>query len=284
MLDHALQLAQRGWPVFPLRPYSKRPAIRNWEQQATTDPVQVRAWWSADPTANIGLACGPAGLVVIDLDSGHDAGREHGRHTLARLAVAAGGEPIPWTYTVATPSGEHLYFVAPPGSHFRNTVAVLGPHIDTRVAGGYVVAAGSKVGAVDNARPYRVTQDMSAMPLPAWLTATLEPVRVAATEQPGRARLGEDRAHAYTTAAVTAEARAVALATPGRRNQTLFRAAANLGQLVGAGLLDEAAATAALLTAAQRHSGVEGFTPAEACRTVTNGIRHGRRNPRRLTA
>jgi hypothetical protein len=298
LVEAALRAAARGWPVFPLRPYSKLPAVRDWERRASADPTQVRAWWSASPVGNIGLACGPAGLAVIDLDAGGHGAEErermpHGRDALIRLAAAA-GEPIPATYTVATPSGEHLYFAAPESSRLRNTAGALGWHIDTRAAGGYVVAAGSVLRIAGAVRRYRVLRDMAVAPLPRWLAAALKPAptatRFLSTEAAGsRGAVGDGpaltaRMRAYVDAAVDGEVRAVAEARPGTRNYRLFRAAANLGELLGAGLLDEASATDALLAAAVRHVGVEGFTEGEARRTVSNGLRRGRGNPRRLTA
>ena len=85
-LAAALTAAGRGWPVFPVRPDAKRPAFPNhtakrctgrdprctgghqgWEARATTDAARIRRGWATTPY-NIGLACGPAALVVIDLD------------------------------------------------------------------------------------------------------------------------------------------------------------------------------------------------------------------------
>jgi hypothetical protein len=45
-------------------------------QLATVDPDRIRAWWDRAPY-NIGVACGPSRLVVIDLDVPH-AGRLDG--------------------------------------------------------------------------------------------------------------------------------------------------------------------------------------------------------------
>ena len=43
----ALDAAARGWPVFPVRPWAKIPAVTDWENAATTDPDRITAWWSA---------------------------------------------------------------------------------------------------------------------------------------------------------------------------------------------------------------------------------------------
>ena len=76
--DAALAYARGGWPVFPVRPYKsggdpkkdngKVPATKNGVKDATTDETVIRRWWADTPTANIGIACGPAGLLAVDLD------------------------------------------------------------------------------------------------------------------------------------------------------------------------------------------------------------------------
>src|SRR5258706_240076 len=67
LAEHAAELASRGWHVFPCRPGNKRPAVDRWEERACADPQRVAPHWPAG--ANIGLACGPSGLVVVDLDT-----------------------------------------------------------------------------------------------------------------------------------------------------------------------------------------------------------------------
>src|SRR5258708_38049133 len=75
MLRAALAMAARGWFVFPCAAGSKEPALRgSWQEHATTDPLQVRDWWTRRPF-NIGISCGPSGLVVIDLDMPKTAGQ-----------------------------------------------------------------------------------------------------------------------------------------------------------------------------------------------------------------
>ena len=179
LLAAALAHAARGWRVFPLRRGDKRPAVKDWEPRATTDPARIERAWTAGPF-NIGIATGPSGLVVLDLDrpkpgeippaAYRQPGIRDGGDVLAVLCEA-NDQPLPVdTYAVRTGSGgTHLYFTAPPGITLRNTAKRLGWLIDTRAHGGYVVAAGSTV----DRRPYTVLVDEDPAPLPGWLTDRL---------------------------------------------------------------------------------------------------------------
>ena len=46
----------------------EKAAIKGWKQAATTDPDQIREWWSQCPKAVPRIEVGRAGLVVIDAD------------------------------------------------------------------------------------------------------------------------------------------------------------------------------------------------------------------------
>ena len=70
----ALAAAARGWPVVPLRPHGKEPALRGWDDEATLDRDRIRHWWSRR-AYNVGVSCGPAGLLVVDLDVPHEIRR-----------------------------------------------------------------------------------------------------------------------------------------------------------------------------------------------------------------
>ena len=109
----ALAMAARGWHVFPCAANGKQPALRgSWQQHATTDPARIRRWWAGAPY-NIGISCGPSGLVVIDLDVTKDGSGPNGTDSLAQVSQRH-GQPCPsGTFTVRTPSGgTHLYFRA----------------------------------------------------------------------------------------------------------------------------------------------------------------------------
>lgn len=171
----ALQYAQGGWEVFPLR--GKVPAIAkhdggNGVLDATGDVMQVAAWWTRYPQANIGGRV-PKGVVVVDIDpGGHDAWQalidEHGPVT-TRTA---------WTGRTDDGGrlGRHLYF-RHPGGKLRGSIAA---NIDVKTHSGYTVLPPSI--HPDTGRPY--SWDDVAVPIadpPTWLSELLRERTTAAT-------------------------------------------------------------------------------------------------------
>jgi hypothetical protein len=278
LLSSALSLAERGWHVFPCVPGGKRPALRGWQDHATTEPAGIRDWWGR-AAYNIGIACGPSGLVVIDLDVPHGIGEVSpagGRSAVSGAGVLAAlcdqhGRPYPLpTYAVGTPSGGcHLYYAAP-SSAVRNSAGRLGPHIDVRADGGYVIGDGSRIGG----RAYTTRDDRAPVSLPPWIAGLLTD-RPPAAASLGVPR-GGGRGTAYAMAALRDESRMVAAARPGTRNDTLNRAAFSLGQLVAAGLLPPLAVASTLASAAER----AGLPADEARHTIGSGLAAGARRPR----
>jgi len=65
----ALDYAAKGVPVFPLIPNGKAPLTSHGFLDATTDPTQIKAWWTKWPDANIGAPTGlPQTFTVLDID------------------------------------------------------------------------------------------------------------------------------------------------------------------------------------------------------------------------
>ena len=144
MLRSAIWYANYGWHVFPVKAGGKVPLTPNGCKDATRDAEKITEWWTRKPNANIGVACGPSGIVVIDLDD--DKG---GLDAWAELKERLGIDDE--TVTCLTGGGGmHLYYKALPGIDIPNSASKLGPGIDTRGNGGYVLVPPSIT-----ASPYR---------------------------------------------------------------------------------------------------------------------------------
>jgi hypothetical protein len=165
-LEHA---TVRRFAVFLLVRHGKEPLLSREMGgrgclDATINPEKIERWWSRYPEANIGIATGhPSGMFVVDVD-GPD-----GFATMERLVHEYG--PIPPTYRVRTGSGVHLYFRRPPGG-IRQGTNVLGPKIDTRNRGGYVVGAGS---VHPNGQRYREIGGHDIAECPPWIATLAAP-------------------------------------------------------------------------------------------------------------
>ena len=133
--DAALEYADRGWHVVPLKPRGKAPLgslVPNGLKQATDDLAQVLAWWRQAPRANVGIVCGPSGLVVLDVDP-----RNGGDDSLFELERELGR--LPETVRAQTGGGGEHYLFRHPG---ESLVGVLADGLDVKDHG-YIVAAPS---------------------------------------------------------------------------------------------------------------------------------------------
>ena len=168
LLRAALAYARRGVPVFPCEPGGKAPLTYNGFWDATTDSRRIGIWWGRWPGANIGVPTGErSGLLVLDVDP-----RDGGPESLAGLERTAG--PLPKTARARTGGGGmHVFFRYPAGEGVRNSTGRLGPGLDVRGEGGYVVVPPSRtLGAYE-------WLDRAPLAGPAWLLGCLR-------EQPSR--------------------------------------------------------------------------------------------------
>jgi hypothetical protein len=279
LMTAALDLAEHGMHVFPLKPDDKRPALhKEWEQRATTDPARIQRCWSAGPF-NIGIACGPSGLLVVDLDTPKpdtkppkppfdQPGVNEGADTLAVLAEQ-NAEPFPWeTMTVTTGrGGMHLYFQQPDSTRLGNTAGKLGWLIDTRGTGGYVVGPGSTV----NGNPYRTTYTGEPATLPRWLRRLLDPPKPPPRPAPPPGYLSAPSR--YAEVVLREELAKILSAPPGTRNDTLNTAAFTLGAHVAKGTMPADLAERALTQAAERLGG----NVTKSLNTIRNALADGQR-------
>jgi hypothetical protein len=141
---------------------------------ATTESGVAKHWFGLlAPQANLGVTTDR--LVVIDIDPRHG-----GDESFAALERE---HEIPPTWRVLTGGGgEHIIFACPDGVAIANVVAAqmdsppLGPGIDVRARGGYIVAPPSRH---ISGRPYawevdHHPQDVPLAPAPDWLITRLK--------------------------------------------------------------------------------------------------------------
>lgn len=166
MVDRALDLARKGFRVFPIAAGKKEPPlIKDFPNTATRDEDQIRKWWAQWPNANTGNSTTKYGdneaLLVVDIDN---KGDKHGDEEILRLDLE--GRELPETYAVSTPTGgRHLYYVVP--TAVRQGADVLARGVDIRSKGGYVVAPGSVV----EGKPYTAMHERPLAPAPEWVIA-----------------------------------------------------------------------------------------------------------------
>ncbi|MEU5196083.1 bifunctional DNA primase/polymerase [Streptomyces scabiei] len=305
----ALWCAQQGWPVHPLAPGQKVPpancaeckdhghpaascpchSLGRWchgFHAATTEPDRLNAWWQEQPRFGVGVSCGPANLVVLDVDAHASQvpdrsrllpgipigpqvnlqGLATGFDTLALLAALRGKQdPVKddTTLRVQTPSGGlHIWYRNPnPRIRYRSSTGssprtALAWQIDVRADNGYIVAPGTRT---DAGTYRRIGASRQPAPLPQWIAAELartghipnpQPATtpLLRTPQPRPAAKAAERMLQPLLGEVTA-----CTATPSGASFTekLNRAAFTAGGLVEGGHLTDSAARALLHEAAR---------------------------------
>ncbi len=146
MKQVALDYAAQGIPVFPLWKNGKAPAIKggNGHKDATTDTSVINQWWDQYPDANVGVPTGVmTGWFVLDIDEKNGVS---GSASLKALEAEHG--ELPKTRKIVTPSGgRHLIFKHP-GVTVPCSKGLVGPGLDIRCDGGYVVAPPSVIDGV----------------------------------------------------------------------------------------------------------------------------------------
>lgn len=189
-----------GLRIFPCN--GKVPATAHGCKDATSDLEQVAEWWSGNSGYNIGIATGN-GIVVLDVDIDHDAGK-YGDETLKALEQEHG--PLPDTWTCLTGGGGiHYYFSCDdPALTVGTSIA---PGLDFRGAGGYVIAPPSRhaSGRLYEWEASNTPTSAPLAPLPDWLhrlmakdTPTEKP---SSREAPGKVTEGTRNAEMFKLAA-----------------------------------------------------------------------------------
>jgi Bifunctional DNA primase/polymerase, N-terminal len=153
MMAAALLYAQNDVPIFPVwnptenggcacpigldcpapAKHSIEPLVPQGLRDATTDPDQIREWWTSYPGANIGMPTGKwSGVVVLEVDI-----EKGGLESLLALVRRHG--VLPWTRVVHTEGGLLQLYFEHPGIHKRSSAGTMGPGLDFHGDGGSVL-------------------------------------------------------------------------------------------------------------------------------------------------
>lgn len=150
-LSLAVSLAHAGIPVFPCLEAASHSKDRNGKPKgakapytdtgfkaATTNAEQIARWWTQWPNAVPGIPTGEtSGLSVIDGDIDRDTGENIGEDQIENLVLNH-----PKAVKVRTCSGGvHLIYRHVEGA--RTSSKQVASRVDTRGAGGYIIAPGS---------------------------------------------------------------------------------------------------------------------------------------------
>ncbi|MGK3945163.1 bifunctional DNA primase/polymerase [Streptomyces caeruleatus] len=255
---------------------------------ATLNQGRIQQWWGQHPDFGVGVSCGPAGLVVIDIDAHQSeppardrilpgipigdhidlTGLANGFHTLAVLAALRGQQSPAEdasTLRVRTPSGGlHVWYRATDNRPWKSSAGSspgrgLAWQVDIRAHGSYIIAPGTTTQA-GTYMPVDDVREPAALPL--WLAQELDrtghlpaPHIPAPRPVPPRAQqavlAAGGRRWERTLAAVLAPVEACGQVAEGAGfSDTLNRAAYTLGGLIAAGRLDHQDAEQALRQAA----------------------------------
>lgn len=299
LADAALSLAARGFAVFPAHnpdddgrcscgagdcaspgKHPRGDLVPTGRNAASRDPDLVRRWWEAVPAANIGVATGGSGgLLVVDLD-GDEAADWYGAALLEH--GPPGGGALPDGATVRTARGWHLWLRPPAGVSVRSSAGRVGPKVDVRGDGGYVIAPPSRHPA---GRRYVWRDPLPEGPLPELTSAWVDLLgrrRERPVPPPAAPAPPATAATPYGREAARRELERLREAPKGTRNHALNQAAFALGQLVAGGELPYEATRAFLVDAGLAigltRREVEGAHGAKG--TVDSGLAAGMLEPR----
>lgn len=184
-LQWARYYASLGLAVFPIGE-KKRPMVRRGVYDAALDEATLTRYAHKPGVTGIGIAI-PEGFAVLDIDP-----RNGGLETLD--ALRAKGQVLPWDNApvqLTGGGGHHVWVQVEPGER----LAKLGPGIDVKRRGGYVLAEPSihwETGATY--RWQTPPSSVSPPPAPAWIKRRNAPQPKVQRETPldGEARTDDE--------------------------------------------------------------------------------------------
>ena len=238
-LDTAIELRHRLnlWPVA-IKPGGKAPIGESWGSTRPTER-SIRETFKRFPKAGVGLLlCPEAGIIDIECD---------GPEGEASLAKLMGGEILLTLGWSSTRGPHHVFRYDARLARYGKSIIKLPelPGLEIRIGGNGKQLQSNcppTIGTDGKPREWNGSWIVADLPEGAFTfldAALAKPKGKAgvATREPWEMTVTAAR-DAYATKALDDECQAVALAPDGEQNGTLNTAAFNLGQFVGAGVLD----------------------------------------------
>ena len=280
-LDTALELLHcfNLWPVA-IKPGEKAPIGESWGSTRPTER-SIRETFKRFPKAGVGLLLGPeAGIIDIECDG------PEGEDSLAKLM---GGEIVMTLGWSSARGPHHVFRYDARLARYGKSIIKLPelPGLEIRIGGnGKQLQSNCPPTIGSDGKPREWNGNWIVADLPeavfTFLDAALaKPKRKPGIVAPILTRAVTSARDAYATKALDEECQAVALAADGEQNETLNTAAFNLGQLVGAGVLDRPEVERRLLEAAAGYVQKDGEAQARA--TIQSGLNAGQNQPRDLS-
>jgi Bifunctional DNA primase/polymerase, N-terminal len=284
----ALDLASAGFHVFPCRSDNKRPSIREWRDNSSTDLQQIEAWWRVRASHLVGIDLHKAGLLVVDGDRHPDEDgviHHDGVDSLRELFRGHGTSAARYPITRTPSGGIHIYCKSPPG--FGNRRGDLPEGIDVRGSGGYVIAPGCVLPDGREYAPAEGRPDLisafraDAIPSPPeWLAAMIK----RADRPPGPAPVISlqrgRRFECYAASALDRMARELSAKRPETgRNEALNLIAWKMATMIARGWIGQAEVERVLHQAAVACNLVKDDGARSVRATIASGLNAGISHP-----
>ncbi len=271
-LDAALSYAlHHRWYIIPCAA-NKHPLTPHGLKDASIDPDTIAGWWRRWPDARVAIVTGAiSGLVVLDIDVKPEAS---GIDTLEALGVMH-----PETPTAHTPRGGVHCLFKHPGGGVPNSAGKIGPLLDVRGDGGYIVAPPGPGRYWDPV----LDAEMPLADMPAWMVPTAPAPSPTRSARPQK----RERLSAYAEKALDGAVEAIVSAPDGQQRSTLNREAYGIGQLVGGKVLPAPLALDALRWAAEQmrsHDQRHPWHAAKLREIVRDAFVDGQADPRGIPA
>ena len=237
--NYARSFLERGWYIFPLRPFGKEPITPHGFKDASNDPKQITDWIERFPNSNIGVATEVSNLIVIDCDSAKgetppgvwdQPGITDGVDVFCATADVYGSKVNFETYIVKTPNnGWHFYFSAQDRPE-KSGASVNGLwRVDVRSKGGYIVAAGSQL-ETGIYEPSLTINEVA--PCDDWVRQAISPKIVQTTKITTTTYKSSKRWVDNSERSILNQFQYLRSATTGTRNQTLNKVSFICGSIV----------------------------------------------------